>query len=66
VSANAYKTDAGDWVVADGCWLPGAYDSKTTALHAAAFSYERLSELNKRVCHIDGENRALTMDDLQE
>jgi len=46
-------------------WLPGIYDSERTARAAFRKSDEALSALNDRICNINGENRAITAEDLR-
>ena len=48
-----------------GMWLPGIYDSERSARYAFRFGDEVLQSLADRVCRVDGENRAITMDDLR-
>ena len=48
-----------------GMWLPGIYDSERTARYAFRFSDQELAGVNARVCHVDSENRPITMDDLR-
>jgi hypothetical protein len=46
-------------------WLPGIYDSERAARYAFRFDDPTLAALNDRICHIKGENRLITMDDLR-
>lgn len=58
-----YETDGG-WVISDGgTWLPGVYESEAVARQAARLEVEVLESLNS-ICHVDGENRLITADDL--
>lgn len=58
--------DDGTHVISSrGMWLPGNYDSDQSARYAFRFRNEVLQELQERICHKDGENRAITMDDLR-
>lgn len=60
------KLDNGVRVISSrGMWLPGSYDSDQSARYAFRFSDQVLQELQERICHKDGENRAITMDDLR-
>lgn len=62
---TAHQTDTGNWVVADnGTWLPGIFDCRTTAEKAATLPDGVLADLNRAICRIDGEDRAITEDDL--
>jgi hypothetical protein len=47
-------------------WLPGIYDSERAARYAFRFDDLTLAGLNDRICHIRGENRPITMDDLRD
>lgn len=47
-------------------WLPGIYDSERSARYAFRFGDTALQALSDRICRFDGENRAITMDDLRQ
>lgn len=62
---ETHRVDGG-WAVADrGMWLEGLYDSDETARHAATLSDELLHRL-RHICWVDGEDRPITMADLDE
>ena len=46
-------------------WLPGIYDGQETATAAFDCDVADLEVLSQRVCRIEGENRAITMADLE-
>lgn len=57
------------WQAADGGgWIPGIFDTEETALAAAAVAWGPLMQeyaaMQARVNHLDQENRAITMADL--
>jgi len=71
--ATIYPPDAcKDYLIADcGGWIDGVFDTEATCI--AAFKLTRrddidgwsiLSDLAEQVCHCDGENRAITVNDL--
>jgi hypothetical protein len=63
-SVSVYESKPGRWVVSENdVWLPGVFDSPETARRAADFPREALHEL-RRIYHVDGENRPVTMADL--
>lgn len=65
MAVRTYPFEEGTWVVADGgVWLDGIYESEATARRAATLSDSVLSALG-RIYRIDGENRPVTMADLQ-
>lgn len=47
-----------------GVWVPGVYDTVTTARYAFRFSNAQLESLS-HIWQIDGEGRPATMDDLR-
>ena len=59
-------TDGTFLISSRGCWLPGIYDSERAARYAFRFGDAALQGLSERICRIDGESRAITMDDLRE
>lgn len=59
-----YKVDDGYVVSENGIWVMGVYDERETAFHATTLPDHVLFDLNERICHVDGENRVITMDDL--
>jgi hypothetical protein len=62
---RTFETDSGRWVVSKRGygWLPGIYESESVARQAASFPVEVLTGLG-RIYRIDGEDRAVTADDL--
>jgi hypothetical protein len=58
----------GHWVIADkGSWLPGNYDSKKTAVEAAALDDKTLLELQDSICATGtGEGRSITHADIEQ
>ena len=59
-----YATKDGFSISSGGQWLPGIYESRATARYAFQFPVEALQKLSDRICHIDGENRSITKNDL--
>ncbi len=47
-----------------GGWLPGIYADEATARRAFEVDAVTLQALSDRICPVDGENRAITMEDL--
>lgn len=67
VRGNFSEVRDGNWVVAlYDIWLPGYYDTLETARRAAYLSDAVLSDLNARICHVDGEDRAIAMADIAQ
>ncbi len=64
MSIQLYKVDDGYVVAENGIWIMGAYADRETATYATTLPDWVLADLNVRICHIDGENRVITMDDL--
>ena len=61
-----HKLDDGTFVISSNhAWLPGTYADKETGNYAFQFDDETLHALNDRICHVERENRAITMDDLR-
>jgi PhoPQ-activated pathogenicity-related protein len=61
-----YPDSDGTWTVSDsGSWLPGIYDSKVTAIAAAALPDAVLEDRLQPICHVDGENRPITLADVE-
>lgn len=64
VSIRIHPLPRGEYVVSQNdLWLPGVYDSEETATRACDLPTATLLALG-RIYRVDGENRALTMDDL--
>jgi hypothetical protein len=54
------------WAVADDAgWLPGIYATEEAARRAGTIDPERLEQLSDRVCSVHGEDRAITVEDLE-
>lgn len=53
------------WVVAQGYWLPGLYDSEQTARYACRLSDRILTHVAETISSVHGENRMITMNDLR-
>lgn len=54
------------WAVADDAgWLPGIYATEEAARLATTIDPARLEQLSDQVCHLDKENRAITVEDLE-
>ena len=50
----------------NGFWLPGVYDSMETAKTAACdFTRHQLLQISEKVCGETGEDRSITMVDLE-
>lgn len=65
VRGNFYELEDGKWCASLYGWLPGYYDTLETARKAPYLSRPILDGLNKHICHVDGENRAITMADIE-
>lgn len=58
--------EAGTYQISDGGgWLPGIYADEDTARRAFEVGFDELQTLSDRICRIDGENRAITVADLE-
>lgn len=56
----------GTWSISSRqMWLPGIYDTETTARAAFRLDNRTLQALTDRICAIDGENRPITKEDLR-
>lgn len=59
-----YPVDGG-FVISDDCgWLPGVYASTEAARMSLYVDLDVLQDLNDRICHIKGEDRSMTVEDL--
>jgi len=65
VRGNYYENEDGTWCASLYGWLPGYYDTLETARKAPYLSRAVLDRLNARICHVDGQARAITMADIE-
>ena len=61
-----YPVENGYVISSHHVWLPGVYDTEKAARYAFRFPNETLEALSNRICHINGENRNITKDDLRK
>lgn len=61
-----HETDDGTFVVSSHqVWLPGSYATKQAAQYALQFPDKILQSLTDRICHVSGEDRPITTEDLR-
>ena len=65
-SIKVTKVGGGFVVSDDGTWVPGVFDCPETAREAVSLSPGDIQRLSDRICRFDGEDRAITKDDLTQ
>lgn len=65
-NVTIHKTDTGYVVAKDSVWLPGVYDSATTARKAAQFADGWIQSIWDILLTRDGLKAVITMEDLFE